>query len=192
MAQRPEVGDFAVASGEGDSYLLLHQLQYRPRQERGDLHVTKKIALSSPIRQGRSDGHLWDALLSQIFMGTQDSPCLSPSSPSPGRSRTPSSAPAEEEPKPTSCHRVCGGWVSPHTTQRPLFLERGLAGDSTTKQGAALRSICTKHGICHVRVHDRGLRRWSGVLNRLRWSPRHTAAGPLCTNVMGQWGIPSM
>lgn len=184
--QRPEVGDAAVTSGEGNSYLLLHGLQCRPRhpRERSSCLQGKSPFRPQWGREGRSARHLRDALLLQIFTGTWDLPRFYTSSPSPGKWPTPSSAPAES----TSWHRVCRGWVPPHTAQQPSSLQRGLAGDSTAKQGAALHATCTKHGTFHIRVPDHRLHQWSGVLNRLQWNPRHTAAGSLYTSVMAsEW-----
>ena len=126
----------------------------------------------------RERRHLWGALSLQIFTGRQDLPCFYTSSHSPENWPTPSSAPAES----TSSHGVIWGLS---TSSHGSFLARGLAGDSTTKQAAALCSTCAQHGTLHRRVHD--LHRWSGVSNRLQGSSGDTAAGPLYTSIMGQW-----
>lgn len=178
-----------MTSGEGNSYLLLHRLQCRPRHAWERSSCYKGNLPLVPSEAGRRDQpdpqeHLGDALLFLIFTGTWDLPRFYTSSPSPGNWPTPSSAPAES----TSWHRVCRGWVPPHTAQQPSSPERGLAGDSTAKQGAALHATCTKHGTFHIRVSDHRLHQWSGVLNRLQWNPRHTAAGSLYTSVMAsEW-----
>lgn len=117
------------------------------REKETHFHTTRKNVISFPVRQGREINQpSLGCSLGQTFTGTEGLPSFYTSSPSLQKWPTLSSTLAES----TSWHKACNGWVPPPAAQNSSFLERGLAGDSTTKQG-------TKHVTPHVMVHDHRL-----------------------------------